>query len=292
VAPVGLLLLSAAVFLVRRRWDRPDAGNVFVYMSLSMLMATYFDVTIKALSGISCTLSDGYMNMFPWVSCDSGDADFRTIAGLSGTCLLVYTIGIPLLLAVALFRRRHHRDDPDVQRQLGFLFGGYRKGAYYWEFVAIVRRLVLALALTLVPFTVGQVAVVVIVVVLVSSIAVQHGMSPFTTVLENRLELFSLYSLLFSFLGVYVAENSVGTDAPLLWLPFAVVVLVVLTSTILLSTVAVVLLIRYLPSLRRIFGVHFGARNSLLERVVTLATTPTEERSPLLKTDQSELQTF
>jgi hypothetical protein len=260
-------------------------------MTLSMLMATYFDVTIKALSGISCTLSDDHLNMYPWVQCSGSDPVFSVVAAISGVCLVMYTVGFPLVSAILLIRRRDQLDDSDVQRQLGFLFGGYRRGAYYWEFVVILRRLILALALTLVPFTADQIAVVVILVTLVSSVALQHTMSPFATVLENRLELVSLYGLLFSFLGIYVAENSVGTNVPMLWLTVMVVVIVAVTAVAVLVPVAAVLLVRLLPKLRT----AFGGRLVVLERVAALAAA-VGENSPLLRKETelrlSELGSF
>jgi hypothetical protein len=272
VTPLGLVAISAAVYAVGRLRRWADAGNVFVYMTLSMLMTTYFNVTLKALAGVSCTLPDGYNNMYPWLECSSDNAAFRTIGGLSIVCLLLYTAGVPVLSALLLNRQRGRRETPAVQRQLGFLYGGYRDGAFMWEFVVLGRRLALALALTLVPFTIQQVEVIAVIVVLVGSIALQHAVMPFATVLENRLELLSLYSLLFSFLGVYVAESSASTSAPLDWLPVVIVVILVATAAVLFVAVALVLLVRVLPSLNTAFGGRLAERSELVQRVALKAS--------------------
>jgi hypothetical protein len=271
--PLGLVAVSAVVYGVGRLRRWADAGNVFVYMTLSMLMTTYFNVTVKALGGVSCTLSDGYLNMYPWLQCSRVDPAFVAVAALSITSLALYTVGVPALSAVLLVQKRHQRDDAGVQRQLGFLYGGYRPGAYLWEFVVVGRRLALALALTLVPFMIQQLEVIVIIVVLVGSVALQHAVAPFATVLENRLELLSLYSLLFSFLGVYVAESSStsGSTLPLTWLPVVVVVVIFLTAAVLFVVVALVLLMRVLPGLRTAFGGRLAARSEVLHRVALTA---------------------
>jgi hypothetical protein len=272
LTPLALVGISSGVYLYRRLRGHPDASPVFLYMTLSMLMTTYFGVTIKAFAGVSCTLPDGYSNMFPWLQCSSSNAVFRAVAGLSSLCLIVYTLGVPAVSALLLWRNRHRLDDAMVQRQLGFLYAAYRPGTYLWELLVVGRRLALALALTLVPFTMDQVSVVIIIVVLVGSLALQHAVSPFATVLENRLELLSLYALLFSFLGVYVAESSVDTPTPLTWLPVVVLVIIIATGVILFIVVFMVLAVRLLPRLRTAFGGRLIARSELLTRLVSTAS--------------------
>jgi hypothetical protein len=120
---------------------------------------------------------------------------------------------------------------------------------FWWEYVAIARRVVLAAAVTLVPFTEQQLAAVIIMTVLLVSIALQHAFVPFATVLENRLEQLSLSVLLLAFLGVYVAETSADAATPLTWLPILVMVLVSVTAVVLLVATVLVLLIRVLPKL-------------------------------------------
>jgi hypothetical protein len=130
--------------------------------------------------------------------------------------------------------------------------------------------MLLALAPTLVPFTQQEVTVIVVVVVLVGSVALQHAVMPFATVLENRLELMSLYSLLFSFLAVYVAESSASGDAPLEWLPVVVVVLVTATSIVLFGVMALVLLLRILPSLQQsALGRWLVTRSQTFDKLAT-----------------------
>jgi predicted Na+-dependent transporter len=129
------------------------------------------------------------------------------------------------------------------------MFGSYQPALFWWEYVIIARRLALAMAVTLVPFTQQQLSSVIIMTVLVVSIALQHTFSPFATKLENRLEQLSLYVLLLAFLGIYVTDTSAGSSTPLEWLPVLVIVLVSITAIILLLATVFVLGTRLVPSL-------------------------------------------
>jgi hypothetical protein len=248
--PMLLVAVCVVVFVVGRLRRWAPAYDVLVYMSLSMLLTTYFSISLKALAGFSCTLSDGYLNAYPWIPCDtSASPEFRVVLALSVMCIIVYTLGVPAFAGYHLFRNRTQLAEPHIARRLGFMFGSYQPALFWWEYVITARRLALAMAVTLVPFTQQQLSSVIIMTVLVVSIALQHTFSPFATILENRLEQLSLYVLLLAFLGVYVTDTSSGTSAPLEWLPVLVIVLVSITAVVLLLATAFVLGTRVVPSL-------------------------------------------
>jgi hypothetical protein len=237
-----------------------------VHMVLSVLLTVFFSVTLTALAGVSCTLRDGYLNAYPWIRCDAGvSAEFVPIAALSIACLLLYTLGVPLAAAAQLYVTRAQLTEPHIARRLGFLFGPYRQDCFWWEFVALGRRAVLAAAIALVPFTQQPLQAAIVMAVLVVSVALQQAFAPFATVLENRLEQLSLYTLLLAFLGVYVAETAVDTVGALNWLPVVVVVLVCVVGLLLFAVTALVLLVRLLPKLASTsVGGRLLARSALL----------------------------
>jgi hypothetical protein len=292
MTPIGLMLICVVIYLIGRCARAHDSSDVLVYMLLSVLMTTYFSITLKALAGVSCTLSDGYLNAYPWVQCSTNDPVFPFLSGVSIISLAVYTFGVPILACVYLVLKKSRLDQPHVARQLGFLFGSYRSQAYLWEFAVIGRRLALAMALTMVPFTRPQLAAVVVILVLVVSIALQHSVLPFATVLENRLELGSLYSLLFAFLGVFTAEAAAAAGTPLRLLPVMVVVLVFATVLVLMATAALVLLLRIIPRLgRTALGQQLIGRSEMFARLTAdahelheqlLVDEGKDESSPLL----------
>jgi hypothetical protein len=287
--PLVLVLICVAVFVAGRlrRWAL--AYDVLVYMSLSMLLTTYFSVSLKALAGVSCTLPDGYLNAHPWIICDtSASSEFRLVLALSVLCIIVYTLGAPAFAGYHLFRNRTQLAEPRIARRLGILFGSYQPALFWWECVIIARRLALALAVTLVPFTQQQLASVIIMTVLVVSIALQHTFSPFATILENRLEQLSLYVLLLAFLGVYVTDTSSGSSAPLQWIPVLVVVLVCVTAVILLLATVLVLGTRLKPSLAKTsLGLRLFSGNEVLSGLAS-KTEALRERLLTFVSEKSE----
>ncbi|HLD78728.1 MAG TPA: hypothetical protein VJB16_06895, partial [archaeon] len=123
-----------------------------VQTSLFILYAVYFDVADAVLRVFTlCDPYDGeYMAPpYSWVRCWSySSPNLLAAEGIVG--LVVYVVGVPVLFAALLFYGRRvgiHK----AARWYGFLFEGFRDGAYYYELVYVVRRLLLAGALALVP---------------------------------------------------------------------------------------------------------------------------------------------
>eukprot|EP00698_Gefionella_okellyi_P023553 TRINITY_DN8082_c0_g4_i1.p1 TRINITY_DN8082_c0_g4~~TRINITY_DN8082_c0_g4_i1.p1 ORF type:complete len:630 (-),score=118.58 TRINITY_DN8082_c0_g4_i1:8-1897(-) len=284
VTPAVLVLVCLVIFLFRRKSSDAQvaarAGSVFVSMTLSVLLTTYFDVSVKVLSAFSCTLTDAadsqhmYLNAFPWIACDASSGSVYQgllAAGVLGC--LIYMAGVPAMALVLLARaRRGDLQSDDNMRRLGFIYGCYRPTVFYWEAVLLLRRMVLALTLTVMPFTAPEISVVFIMFVLLFSIAAQHSLQPFASALENRLEQLVLYVLTVTFLGVYVSQTSADTPSPLTWLPVVLVVLNVFAALFLGFCVVLVWLANVVnrPAIVRLLtrmGLPAAKLNSSLEHV-------------------------
>jgi len=57
--------------------------------------------------------------------------------------IVIYVIGIPVAGFSFVFHYRNHLADPSVKQRFRFLYEGYAKHAYFWEFVIIVRKILL-----------------------------------------------------------------------------------------------------------------------------------------------------
>jgi len=253
--PLMLWLLALLVYLVGAGLSslfpscrkRAVSFDVFVYMVLSIALFVYFNVSITVLKVLSCTLYDEaasglYVNAMPWIACSPSDPSFPALLGLAIPGLLFYVVGIPVWFIYLLYKHRNELNAAHVQRSYGFLYSCYRKERFWWEVVQQLRRVLLAFFLTIVPFTYASLGVVVVMVILVVSIALQHTMRPYATKLENRLELLVLYTLLISYIGAYVAQQStvVAASAPLSWVPVVLLVLNVVVALILLAAIALI----------------------------------------------------
>ena len=58
--------------------------------------------------------------------------------------LIVWVIGIPLLAFCALYEEKNSLEVKLNKIRFGFLFKGYKKKAYYWEIVVMLRKVILA----------------------------------------------------------------------------------------------------------------------------------------------------
>lgn len=58
--------------------------------------------------------------------------------------IVVYSVGVPVLGILIIFRNRDQLTLPLVMRRYGFLYNGYRTGlASYWEMLIIFRKVFL-----------------------------------------------------------------------------------------------------------------------------------------------------
>eukprot|EP00698_Gefionella_okellyi_P024713 TRINITY_DN8799_c0_g1_i1.p1 TRINITY_DN8799_c0_g1~~TRINITY_DN8799_c0_g1_i1.p1 ORF type:complete len:967 (-),score=169.85 TRINITY_DN8799_c0_g1_i1:2-2902(-) len=230
------------------------------YMALYFLAFVYFEICVKVFSVFGCTISDPsgalYTNSSPWVLCDSTKEPFSVLIGTSIAAFFIYVIGIPILFNVLLYRRRHSLDSLETKTALGFVFGCYRKGLFLWDTVFGIRRISLALVVSVVPFTEQTTLVINIILILQISVIIQHVFSPFGTILENRMDLLSSYVLLLSFVGAYINQNTPsGTTNN--WLPTALLVLIILCGVILLAILGLtylVMVVQKLQRFRSVFG--------------------------------------
>jgi hypothetical protein len=127
--------------------------------------------------------------------------------------LVVYAIGIPFVAAWLLTVYRNRLDEPRVRATLGFLFAGYRRSAYYWEAVVMLRKVaVAAIAVFLAPqgVTVQTYAAIFLVFLLALAQAMKR---PFASRRLNRLELTALVASFVTFEAGLFLSTDESTDA-------------------------------------------------------------------------------
>lgn len=127
--------------------------------------------------------------------------------------VVVYAIGIPFVAAWLLTIYRNRLHEPRVRATLGFLFAGYRRSAYYWEAVVMLRKVaVAAIAVFLAPqgVTVQTYAAVFLVFLLTLAQAMKR---PFASRRLNRLELTALVASFVTFEAGLFLSTPESTDA-------------------------------------------------------------------------------
>ena len=57
--------------------------------------------------------------------------------------MIVYSIGIPLLGLILLFKNRKNINSLVVKLKLGFLYNGFKAKYYYWEILVMYRKIII-----------------------------------------------------------------------------------------------------------------------------------------------------
>jgi len=135
------------------------------------------------------------------ISCD-GDEYQRWRAAAIGMILL-YVVGIPAVGFSIVFYYRKHLDDPTVKQRFKFLYEGYAKNVYFWEFVIIVRKVVLV-AIVVFLQTQNFRSVLAGIWLLIFALLVHVWASPFQSRFLEILETMALFVLLATLLfGIF-----------------------------------------------------------------------------------------
>uniref|UniRef100_A0A0G4HGZ5 EGF-like domain-containing protein n=1 Tax=Chromera velia CCMP2878 TaxID=1169474 RepID=A0A0G4HGZ5_9ALVE len=115
--------------------------------------------------------------------------------------ILLWSIGIPVVACMVLFKHRKELWKPYVKRRYGFLTNGYDESFWFWESVVTVRRVLVVIAAS---FFVGQnsfIRLSFMVIVAVAALVLQLRCQPFDNrngQILNRLENRALYSWTFT----------------------------------------------------------------------------------------------
>ena len=238
----GYLTLSDFVAIdgaVRRDMLMLSVGTAFV-------LTTYFvysRVTKAILSVFSMEKIEGDLYLKLEVGTPAMNLKHIAMMVLSSIYLLIFSAGVPLVGLLCMFYMRHQHGERRFATMAGFLMDGYRdEVAWFWEFVVLLRKLVI-LGVSLFiwePFLQSFAAVVVLVVAL----SVQLYVQPFQLTALNLLEIASLTSLLaIQLTGVLMwykqlPENS---DNVALYRAGATVLLFAVNGAVIASFVAVTL---------------------------------------------------
>lgn len=189
----------------------------FLYSLLFVLFASQFELSNAVLAQLR-PCERGFMPASPWIGCDWSDSpQYVWLQGLGYTFLALYVVGIPLLFSLLLFSRRKaiREGSEKVEHQMGFLYETYKREVFYFEVIWLVRRVLLSLAIALVPSSSGMRGAV-IAFILFASLFVQQKFQPFSSPAVNTFETISTTTMLYSFFVGSQASESKSDLRPVL----------------------------------------------------------------------------
>jgi hypothetical protein len=215
--------------------------------SIVIAFLVHTPLTNSAFRIVTCRPVSGELRLVMDLNVLCTDPAQRSaMLGMALPMLLIVSLGVPLATALAL--RRIGVDglqEPQWRNLLGFLVSGYKPSLYYWECVALLRKVLLAaVTTTLAPAGAGMQLTTALQVIL-AALVLHARFLPHVDFTFNALESASLGVAALTMLGgIYVVleEADVAGTATGIAGPVASVLIAVMNSAFLAA--AVVLLSR------------------------------------------------
>lgn len=254
--PVACMAMIGLYFIIlmtydRFRRDQERMNNVHFKCRQSAFFClnfSYFPIVEQTLSILRPCHNDRdvlYMPNFPWIECTSHT--YKTLSVLGGVSVAFYLIGFPLLLIYlmfAFFRKREIMSPEDREKLdawLGPVYLPYKpKYQHFFEIFMLLRRLLLAIALSMISSSSSLQTFVVWLILMVSAILCLR-LEPYDNrsinrwAQENVFEPLVLFVLSMSFMLVRFSALDSSYTVAFVWVVMFVnsCVLVVLVGVIL-----------------------------------------------------------
>ena len=225
--PAVLVLLAMVVWVVLRGCKKVEQmGRKMVASAVIILFILHPSLTRSMFSLFACM--------------DLGDSQLWLINDLSIVCwsrshlqqilmvvlpsMAVYIFGLPLLSLLYLLRKRVKLESMDLKLMLCFLYKGYRRPHFYWEFVILYRKVLMIAAFVFLASVSITVQSLTVLAILLLSLFLQILINPFYERSLNRLEIKSiLVSAITIYSGLYYSTGQLGFSVNILL--FVIIVL-------------------------------------------------------------------
>lgn len=151
---------------------------------------------MRLLPSLSVVLFSEF-GLISQVRCYSPDHMFWLLV-LCVPMVVFYVLGIPLVSAWLLYRHRDQLQTPDVKRRYYFLYTGYERLRWYWEYVIVVRKVALVGISVFFQYSARLQAFSALMLLVFCLAAHIHG-QPFVDTKADMLEFLSLSVSFFTF---------------------------------------------------------------------------------------------
>jgi len=139
--------------------------------------------------------------------------------------MIIWGLAAPLLALILLIREHKNLDEIPVKMKFGFLYIGYRKGCFIWEFVILYRKIAIVfVSVFLASFNIPVQALTAMAILAIGFYLQEHY-DPYETVALNELEKKSIIcSTITIYCGLFFLTDSLSNTGKLGF--FSVIVIV------------------------------------------------------------------
>ena len=130
------------------------------------------------------------------------------------TSIILWAVGVPTIVLVIMAKRRKFLNTDQNRVIFGFLFNGYKKSRFFWEFVIMYRKIVIICISVFLSLVGTSVQALTLTLVLLVSLFLQYELKPFNKHQLNHMETEAILTAAVTiYCGLYYLADSEIDDA-------------------------------------------------------------------------------
>ncbi|OMJ89203.1 hypothetical protein SteCoe_8680 [Stentor coeruleus] len=126
--------------------------------------------------------------------------------------IIIWCIFIPAFLLLILYRRRNQLSSEAEKIKYGFLYKGFKSNRYYWEFVIMLRKIIIICSSVFLKNTSPGIQALIVFVVILFAYTFQRRLEPYSVGQLNEMELRSIMvSVVTIYAGLFFLTNHIDS---------------------------------------------------------------------------------
>lgn len=184
-----------------------------VSITLSIVSFFYFGTSTNALQAFvksnQWNSDKSFSSLYPYL--DWNDSAVRLMSAIAIPYTILFVAGFPTVQIIILVLIRKRRDSLVVKDAFSTLFAAFNPKVYWWSLIHLLRKVALAVSVSVVPADPFTLPLLVISVLVVFS-GIQFQVQPWKNDLDNKMELVGLLVLIFSYYAKQLASAAPAAD--------------------------------------------------------------------------------
>mmetsp|Transcript_10898 Transcript_10898/g.21305 ORF Transcript_10898/g.21305 Transcript_10898/m.21305 type:complete len:1423 (-) Transcript_10898:160-4428(-) len=137
--------------------------------------------------------------------------------------IIIWGLGVPGIILSYLFRNRKSLDDITMKCRFGFLYNGFKKSHFYWEFLIIYRKMLIISLVVFMGSGSSASQALTINLALMSMLFMQYKGRPYSSKKLNRMELIAILAASITiYCGLYYVTRTLERWAEILLFVFMI----------------------------------------------------------------------